>query len=243
MDKQIALITGSGRRLGRKIAIALAENGFDIVINYNQSKSEALKTVQDIKKLGRRCVAIKADVTKVTQVRRLMRETIKTFGKMDVLVNNAAIFPPAYELPAVRETLWDTVMDTNLKSSFLCAQEAASYMIKQNSGKIINIASLGAFQAWPKHIPYCVSKAGIVMLTKLLAKALAPHITVNAVAPGTIIIPNEESGDIIHPSIEKIPLRKYGMPSDITDMVVFLATSSKYITGQVIRVDGGVTIS
>ncbi|KAB2881431.1 SDR family oxidoreductase [bacterium] len=243
MENQIALITGSGRRLGRRIAIALAEYGFDIVINYNQSKSSALKTVRDIRKLGRRCIAVKADVTKITHVRRLMKETVKTFGKLDVLVNNAAIFPPPIELKRINETLWDTVIDTNLKSSFLCAQEASTYMIKRKSGKIINIASLGAYHTWPKHIPYCVSKAGIVMLTKVLAKALAPHITVNAVAPGTIIIPNEESSDIIHPSIEKIPLKKYGMPSDITDMVVFLALSSKYITGQVIKVDGGATIS
>lgn len=242
MDVQIALITGSGRRLGRKIALALAEKGFDIVINYNRSKFEAKKAEKEIRKLGRRCVAIKGDVTKPAQVRRMMRQAIKTFGKIDVLVNSAAIFPPAFELPDVSESTWDAVMDTNLKSSFLCAQEVSTYMIKQRSGRIINIASLGAFQAWPKHIPYCVSKAGVVMLTKALAKALAPHITVNAVAPGTIIIPNEESGDIIHPPIEKIPLKKYGRPSDITDMVVFLATSSNYITGQIIRVDGGVTI-
>ncbi|MBL7995791.1 SDR family oxidoreductase [bacterium] len=243
MENQIAVVTGSGRRLGRKIAIALAEYGFDIVINYNQSKSAALKTVRDIRKLGRRCIAVKADVTKITHVRRLMKETVRTFGKLDVLVNNAAIFPPPTELRRISEALWDTVMNTNLKSSFLCAQEASSYMIKRKSGRIINIASLGAYQTWPKHIPYCVSKAGLVMLTKVLAKALAPHITVNAVAPGTIIIPNEESNSIVHPSIEKIPLKKYGKPSDITDMVVFLALSSKYITGQVIKVDGGATVS
>ncbi|MBL7958607.1 SDR family oxidoreductase [bacterium] len=243
MENQIALVTGSGRRLGRRIAIALAEYGFDIVINYNESKTAASRTVREIRKLGRRCIAVKADVTKVSQVRKLMRETVKTFGKLDVLVNNAAIFPPPIELRRITETLWDTVIDTNLKSSFLCAQEASSYMIKRKAGKIINIASLGAYQTWPKHIPYCVSKAGIVMLTKVLAKALAPHITVNAVAPGTIIIPNEESNSISHPPIERIPLKKYGMPSDITDMVVFLALSSKYITGQVIKVDGGATVS
>lgn len=242
MENQIAVVTGSGRRLGRRIAIALAEHGFDVVINYNRSKVDALKTIKDIKKKGRRSIAIRADVTKSIQVQRFIKETIKQFGKIDVLVNNAAIFPSASEVPNVRESLWDAVMDANLKSSFLCAQEVAAHMIKQKSGRIINIASLGAFQAWPKHIPYCVSKAGVVMLTKTLAKALAPHITVNAVAPGTIIIPNEETSDIIHPSIEKIPLRKYGMPSDITNMIVFLSTTSNYITGQVIRVDGGATL-
>lgn len=243
MDSQIALITGSGRRLGRRIAIALAEKGFDIIIHYNRSKAEAIKAEKEIKKMGRRCICIKADITNTVHVRRMMKKAINVFGKIDLLVNNAAVFPPPFALADVSEYIWDTVMDTNLKSSFICAQEASSYMLKQKSGKIINIASLGAFQAWPKHIPYCVSKAGVVMLTKVLAKALAPNITVNAIAPGTIIIPNEESGEIAHPPVEKIPLRKYGKPSDITDAVVFLAVSSNYITGQVIQVDGGVTIS
>lgn len=242
MDSQVAIVTGSGRRLGRKIAIALAENGFDIVINYNRSRTEAIKTERAIKKIGRKCITIKADVTKRVQVQRMIKQTLRTFGKIDLLVNNAAVFTPPVDLLDVTDTMWNGVMDTNLKSLFICGQTAAAVMMKQKSGKIINIASLGAFQAWPKHIPYCVSKAGVVMLTKVMAKSLAPHITVNAIAPGTVIIPSEESGDIHHPSIEKIPLKKYGKPSDITDAVVFLAKSSDYITGQIICVDGGVTI-
>ena len=243
MDSQIAIVTGSGRRLGRKIAIAMAENGFDIVINYNRSRDEAIKTERTIKKMGRRCIAIKADVTKPVQVRRMIRQVVKTFGKIDVLVNNAAVFNPPVDLLDVTEAMWDKVIDTNLKSIFICGQAAAAVMMKQKSGKIINIASLGAFQAWAKHIPYCVSKAGVLMLTKTMAKSLAPHVTVNAIAPGTIIIPDEESSRVHHPAIDKIPLRKYGKPSDITDAVIFLAKSSDYITGQVMCIDGGVTIA
>jgi NAD(P)-dependent dehydrogenase (short-subunit alcohol dehydrogenase family) len=242
MNSQIAIVTGSGRRLGRRIAIALAENGFDIVINYNRSRSEALKTELTIKKIGRRCITIKADVTNLVQVQRMIKQAVKTFGKIDVLINNAAVFIPPVDLLNITEAMWDGVMDTNLKSIFICGQAAAAVMIKQKSGKIINVASLGAYQAWPKHIPYCVSKAGVIMLTKAMAKSLAPHITVNAIAPGTIIIPNEEIEDVHHPSIDKIPLRKYGKPSDITDAVLFLAKSSDYMTGQTICVDGGVTI-
>jgi 3-oxoacyl-[acyl-carrier protein] reductase len=242
MDRQIALVTGSGRRLGRQIALALAENGFDLIINYNKSKASAERTAKDIRKMGRRCVAVKADVTKRAQVQRMIKQTISTFGKIDVLVNNAAIFAPPTDFQNITEQMWDAVLDTNLKASFFCSQEAGTVMMKQRAGKIINIASLGAFQAWPKHIPYCVSKAGVIMLTRVMAKALAPYITVNAVAPGTIVIPHEENDVALLPVAEKIPLKKYGKPGDITEMVVFLAKSADYITGQVVSVDGGVTI-
>ncbi len=241
MDRQVALITGSGRRLGRQIALALAENGYDIIINYYHSGTEARKTEREIKRTGRRCLLIKADITKRDQVLRMMKQTIKTFGKIDVLVNNAGIFVPPTGLTDLTEDVWDRVIDTNLKGTFLCAQAAGEHMLKRRSGKIINIASLGAFKAWANHIPYCVSKAGVVMLTQALAKALAPFVTVNAVAPGTIIIPREKEETIL-PDAEKIPLKKYGKPEDITDVVVFLANASDYMTGQVIRVDGGVTI-
>ncbi len=243
MDTQIALVTGSGRRLGRKMAIALAENGFDVVINYNHSRPEALKAEKEIKKTGRRCLLIRADVSDASAVKKMVRSAIKKFGKIDLLVNNAAIFPPKYEFGKIPEKLWDEVMNINLKAAFLCSQEVSKFMLERKSGKIINIASLGAFQAWTNHLPYCVSKAGVVMLTKVTAKALAPYISVNAIAPGTVIIPNEEIHSQHFPDVEKIPLKRYGKPSDITDLLVFLASTSDYITGQIISVDGGVTIA
>ncbi|MBX7150298.1 SDR family oxidoreductase [bacterium] len=238
----VALVTGSGRRLGRKIAVALAKNGFDIVINYNSADSGAKKAVDEIHSLGRKCICIKADVSKKLQVQKMFRSLYTKFGRLDLLVNNAAIFPKAFVLEKTPEEVWDQVIDINLKGTFLCAQEAAKIMLKQKSGHIINLASLGGYLAWTQHIPYNVSKAGVIMLTKSMAKALAPDIRVNAVAPGTIIIPNEETGIDHQPSIERIPLKKYGKPSDITDMIIFLAHSSDYITGQVFSIDGGVTV-
>lgn len=238
----VALVTGSGRRLGRKIAITLAKSGFDVVVNYNSAVTDAKKTAGEIRMLGRRCLTIKANVSKKLQVQNMFHTLYAEFGRLDLLVNNAAIFPKSYTFEKTPEDVWNNVIDVNLKGSFLCAQEAAKIMLKQKSGHIINLASLGGFLAWTQHISYNVSKAGIIMLTKSMAKALAPDIRVNAVAPGTIIIPNEETGIDHQPPIERIPLKKYGKPSDITDMIVFLARSSDYITGQIFSVDGGVTI-
>jgi 3-oxoacyl-[acyl-carrier protein] reductase len=243
METPVALITGSGRRLGRKIASALAQSGFDIVINYNESRSGASHCRAEIENMGRRCITVKADIRDSLAVKNLVRQTVKTFGKIDLLVNNAAIFPPNCDFTKISEKSWDAVIDTNLKATFLCSQEAAKRMLKQKSGRIVNIASLGGLQAWTKHTAYSVSKAGVVMLTRIMAKALAPNILVNAIAPGTIIIPNEESGYRHFPNVEKIPLKKYGKPSDITDLIVFLATKSDYITGQIFSADGGTSIS
>lgn len=242
MDRKVALVTGSGRRLGRQIAIALSEAGFDIVLNYNQSKDEAVKTLNRIKEIGREAIAIRADITKSNQVRKMVEKAIEKFGYIDVLVNNAAIFPKPVKFWEIDDELWDRVIDTNLKGQFLCSREVVKFMLERKKGKVINIASLGGLQVWTEHIAYNVAKAGLIMLTKAMAKALAPYITVNAVAPGTIIIPGEETGEIKHIPEYKIPLRKYGKPSDITDVVVFLATRGDYITGQVIFVDGGRSI-
>jgi 3-oxoacyl-[acyl-carrier protein] reductase len=242
MEKKVALVTGSGRRLGRQIAIALAEAGFDIVVNYNQSKDEAKKTLRKVEEFGREAIAIKADITNSGQVRKMVEKAIEKFGQIDVLVNNAAIFPKPVKFWEITDELWDRVIDTNLKGQFLCSREVVKYMLERKKGKIINIASLGGLQVWTEHIAYNVAKAGLIMLTKAMAKALAPYITVNAIAPGTIIIPGEETGEIKHISERKIPLKRYGKPSDITDVVVFLATKGDYITGQVIAVDGGRSI-
>jgi len=242
MDRKVALITGSGRRLGRQIAIALAEAGFDIVINYNQSRDEAVKTLAKVKQMGREAIMIKADITKSAQVRRMVEKAIEKFGQIDVLVNNAAIFPKPVKFWEISDELWDYVIDTNLKGQFLCSREVVKFMLERRKGKIINIASLGGLQVWTEHIAYNVAKAGLIMLTKAMAKALAPYINVNAIAPGTIIIPGEESGEIKHIPEHKIPLKRYGKPSDITELVVFLATRGDYITGQVIFVDGGRSI-
>ncbi len=236
-DRRVALITGSGRRLGRQSAFALARDGWDIVVNYAHSSKEAARTVKEIERLGVQAISVKADITNSKQVDEMFRQAVEHFGRLDLLVNNAAIFPPAKKFTEISDKLWDYVISTNLTGQFYCARAAANSMEKRG-GKIINFASLGGLQVWQEHIAYNVAKAGVIMLTKALSKALAPKITVNAIAPGTIIIPGEESADIRHIEEKKIPLKRYGESEDITSAVLYFANAD-YVTGQVLAVDGG----
>ncbi|MGC8595143.1 MAG: SDR family NAD(P)-dependent oxidoreductase [Candidatus Kryptoniota bacterium] len=235
--RPVALVTGSGRRLGKQIALALAKDGWDIVVNYNHSEGSAMEVMQSILNLGVNCVALKADIKDSKQVDTMFSNALKTFGRIDLLVNNAAIFPPPVKFEEISDELWASVLDTNLTGQFYCARAAARIMAEKG-GRIINVASLGGLQVWQDHIAYNVAKAGVIMLTKAMAKALAPKITVNAVAPGTIIIKDEESGKIKHIEEEKIPLKRYGRPEDIKEAVLYLAHAD-YVTGQVLVVDGG----
>ncbi|MFI5253788.1 MAG: SDR family NAD(P)-dependent oxidoreductase [Bacteroidota bacterium] len=241
-NKKVALITGGGRRLGKQIVLALANEGYNIVINYNASKSSALKTAREIRRMGAIVETIQADITRKKEIDRLFRKAINLFGKIDLLVNNAAIFIDS-PLFKTSEKIWDITLNTNLKGTFFCSQAAAAYMNPKQAGKIINIASLGGIQAWKEHIPYSTSKAGVIMLTRLLAKSLAPYIQVNAIAPGTIIIEGEEDPSVQHIPRNKILLNRYGKPSDVTSLLIFLAKTADYITGQTFVVDGGRTLS
>jgi len=239
--KKVALITGAGRRLGRQIAYALAKVGYNIIINYNTSKSGAEEAVRNIKDLGMDAIAIKADISSKREVNRMVKLSIRYFKTIDLLVNNSSIFIYS-PLLKTTEQIWNRTLDINLKGCFLCSQAVSEVMLRASGGSIINIASLGGVQGWSNYLPYSVSKAGVLMLTKCLAKALAPDITVNAIAPGTIIIPSEENPQQKHVSTSDIPLGKFGNPEDITSAVVFLATTSEYITGQTFVIDGGRSI-
>jgi NAD(P)-dependent dehydrogenase (short-subunit alcohol dehydrogenase family) len=240
-ERPVALVTGGGRRLGRQIALSLGENGFDVVVNYNQSKTGAESVVSILSNKGVRAKAYQADFHEVKAIQRMVTSVIKDFYRVDVLVNSSATFPTS-SLSSITQKVWDDTFNVNLRGMFFCTQAVANQMQKQKSGKIINIASIGGIQSWTKHIPYNVSKAGVIMLTRCLAKALAPNILVNAIAPGTIIIDGEESDAIQHIDTKKIPLHRYGSPKDITEMVIFLATRGDYITGQVFPIDGGRSI-
>jgi len=171
----------------------------------------------------------------------MFRAAHSRFRRLDILVNNAAIFFPA-RWDKLTETDWDRILGVNLKGTFFCAQAAARIMQSQRRGHIINISSLGGLQAWPGYMHYCSSKAGVIMLTRCLAKALAPHIRVNTVAPGTILFPDESRGAEMEKIIRATPLRKAGRPEDIADMVLYLATHDDFITGQVFVVDGGKSV-
>ena len=235
--RNVALVTGSGRRLGRQSAIGLAKDGWDIVVNYAHSAEEAGRTVEEIKSLGADVISVKADIRNSKQVDRMFSRAVDYFGRIDLLVNNAAIFPPAKKFAEISDDLWNYVLSTNLTGQFYCARAAARAM-GNRGGKIINFASLGGLQVWPEHIAYNVAKAGVVMLTRALSKALAPKITVNAIAPGTIIIPGEETAGIKHIEETKVPLKKYGKADDITSAVLYLAHAD-YVTGQILVIDRG----
>jgi NAD(P)-dependent dehydrogenase (short-subunit alcohol dehydrogenase family) len=241
LNNQVALVTGAGRRIGRVIALSLARAGASVAVNYNQSRREAQATVKEIEGLGVRSMAVRADVTKPAEVKAMFRTVHKRFRRLDILVNNAGIFFPV-RWEDMREKDWDRILGTNLKGPFYCAQAAARIMERQKRGRIINISSLGGLQAWPKYMHYCSSKAGLIMLTRCLAKALAPKISVNSVAPGTILFPGETRGPETENIIRATPLKKAGRPEDIAEMVLYLATCGDFITGQIFVVDGGKSI-
>jgi NAD(P)-dependent dehydrogenase (short-subunit alcohol dehydrogenase family) len=238
---QVALVTGAGRRIGREIALALGRAGANVIVNYNHSRNDALATVKEIKACGVQSVAMCADVARPAQVRRMFRGVDERFGQLDVLVNNAAIFFPE-RWDRLTEDQWDRILAVNLKGPFFCAQQAARMMQRRKRGRIINISSMGGLQAWPDYMHYCSSKAGLIMLTRCLAKALAPDIRVNSIAPGTILFPGEKRSRMIERTIRSTPLQKPGGASDIAQMALFLACQGDFITGQIFPVDGGKSI-
>jgi NAD(P)-dependent dehydrogenase (short-subunit alcohol dehydrogenase family) len=231
---QVALITGAAKRIGRSITLRLAADGADIVVNYASSKPEADTLVAEIKSTGRRAIAVKADVSHRLDVQKLFSATENEFGRLDILVNNAGTFFPA-KFEELTEEQWDHILNVNLKSQFLCAQSAAPIMKRQGRGRIINLSSLGGLLAWPAYTHYCVSKAGSIMLTRCLARALGPEILVNSVAPGTIQFPGEPLDEEY---IRRVPLHRTGTGDDIAHAVAYLATAD-FVTGQIVVVDGG----
>jgi 3-oxoacyl-[acyl-carrier protein] reductase/pteridine reductase len=241
MADQVALVTGGGRRIGKTIALELARAGAHVAVNYSLSGAQARSTVQEIKTLGVESIALKADVSKPAEVRVMFRSLEREFKRLDVLVNNAGVFFAA-KWDKLNEQDWDRALGVNLKGPFFCAQAAARIMMRQGGGRIINLSSLGGLRAWPSYAHYCCSKAGQIMLTRCLAKALGPKIMVNSVAPGTILFPGERPGPAQRRSIPLTPLARPGSPGDVAAAVLFLATTAQFITGHVIPVDGGQSV-
>jgi 3-oxoacyl-[acyl-carrier protein] reductase/pteridine reductase len=234
LEGQVALVTGAAKRIGRSIALRLASEGADIVVNYATSSAEAEELVREIQGGGRPAISLQADVSRRAEVQKLFVAAEKEFGRLDILVNNAGMFFAA-KFEELTEEQWDRIMSTNLKSQFLCAQAAAPIMKRQGRGRIINLTSLGGILPWPAYTHYCVSKAGAIMLTRCLARALGPEILVNSVAPGTIQFPGELPDEDY---IRRVPLHRTGTGEDIAGAVMYLATAD-FVTGQMIVVDGG----
>jgi NAD(P)-dependent dehydrogenase (short-subunit alcohol dehydrogenase family) len=231
---QVALITGGSKRIGRSVALRLASDGADIIINYDSSKSEADSLVSELKDQGRRALAVQADVSHRADVQKLFTATENEFGRLDILVNNAGMFFAA-KFEELTEEQWDHILNVNLKSQFLCAQSAAPIMKRQGRGRIINLSSLGGLLPWAGYTHYCVSKAGSIMLTRCLARALGPEILVNSVAPGTIQFPDEAPDEDY---IRRVPLHRTGTGEDVAEAVAYL-TQADFVTGQILVVDGG----
>lgn len=239
LENRVALVTGSAKRLGRAVAFRLAREGADVGIHYRSSEVEARTAVAEIEALGRHSIAVSADLTQVSEIRALIERVAEHFGRLDILINSAANFLQT-DFGSTTEKSWGESLDTNLKAPFFCSQAAAP-LLKQSRGAIINFADVGAFLAWPGYIPHCISKAGVVMLTKALAKELAPEVRVNAIAPGTVTMPGdppEWEADFV----QRAPLHRVGTPEDVADAVCFLARS-EFVTGHILVLDGGRTIA
>jgi pteridine reductase len=232
--RRAALVTGGAKRVGRELALALGRSGMDVAITFRESSAEATATVREIESMGVRSIALQMDVRSEDSVRDAIAMTVREFGGIDLLVNNAAVFESA---PLAEITLdqWDAVFATNTRGPFLMAREALPYL-KAAHGRIVNLGSLGGSHPWATHGHYCSSKAALHMLTQTMAKAFAPEVSVNCVAPGYIEI---ESGKEPSHFAMKTPMRRNGSPEDVAAAVLFFATGPHFITGQILTVDGG----
>ncbi|PRS66062.1 3-oxoacyl-[acyl-carrier-protein] reductase [Bacillus pumilus] len=246
LTNKTAVVTGASRGIGRSIAIDLAKNGANVVVNYSGNEAKANEVVDEIKALGQQAFAVKADVSNAEEVQSLMEQAIDTFGSIDILVNNAGITKDNL-LMRMKENEWDDVININLKGVFNCTKAVTRQMMKQRSGRIINLASVVGVCGNPGQANYVAAKAGVIGLTKTTAKELATrHITVNAVAPGFISTDMTDKLDenVQTEMLKQIPLARFGAPEDISNVVVFLASEGAgYITGQTIQVDGGMVMS
>ncbi|MDH6099342.1 3-oxoacyl-[acyl-carrier-protein] reductase [Anabaenopsis sp. FSS-46] len=244
LQGKVAIVTGASRGIGRAIALELAKQGASIVVNYASSSSAADTVAAEINAAGGQAIALKADVSKVEQVEALFNATIEKFQRLDIIVNNAGITRDTLLLRMKPED-WQAVIDLNLTGVFLCTRAASKIMLKQRSGRIINIASVAGQMGNPGQANYSAAKAGVIGFTKTVAKELASRgITVNAVAPGFIATDMTSKLSNTEDILKYIPLGRYGQPEEIAGMVRFLAAdpAAAYITGQVFNVDGGMVM-
>ena len=232
-----ALVTGGARRIGREIALALAAAGADVAITYLDSEPEARQTCEDIRRQGVRALALACDVRQEKSVRNLVRKVTQEFGGLDVLVNNAAIYETV-EFEKITARQWDEMFAVNARGPFLVSQ-AALKPLRQRQGRIIHLGSLGGLRPWATHAHYCASKAALTMLTQVMAKALAPEIAVNCVAPGMIDLKDGSNAALLRKIAGKTPMRRNGSAEEVVRGVLFFATAPRFITGQVLAVDGG----
>lgn len=243
-SKRVAIVTGAARGIGKAIAVKLAQSGINVVVS-DIMEEAANETVKELQDLGVQALAIKSDVSNAEDVAALVKTTVDTFGSLDYLVNNAGITRDSLSM-RMTEADWDLVLDINLKGTFLCAQQASKVMMKQKFGRIVNIASVSGILGTAGQANYASSKAGVMALTKTLARELGPrNITVNAIAPGFIIteMTDQLSDEVKAEYLKQIPLKRGGTPEDIANTVEFLISpSAAYITGTTLNVSGGMVL-
>lgn len=243
LQGKTALVTGAARRLGRASALALAEAGADVAITYRNSAGEARETVRDLSALGVRAFALRCDVTDEASIRGMIKQAGRELGQINILVNNAGNYETV-EFEKLTAKQWDAIFASNTRGPFLVAREALPWMRRKHGrgrveSKIINMGSLGGLRPWATHAHYCSSKAALHMLTKVMAKALAPEIAVNAVAPGMIDLGEKAAAAFFRRMAKQTPMRRNGRGHEIAQAVLFFATAPQFITGQILAVDGG----
>lgn len=234
------LITGGARRLGRASALALAEAGADVAITFRNSLRDAQRTVIDIGGFGVRGVALRCDITDEASVKAAVKEAGRELGEIDILVNNAATYE-AVKFEKLTARQWDAIFASNTRGPFLVSREALKFL-RRRRGKIINMGSLGGLLPWADNAHYCSSKAALHMLTKVMAKALAPEIAVNCVAPGMIDLGERKGRAFLQRMAKQTPMRRNGEGEEIAAAVLFFATAPHFITGQILAVDGGLSL-
>jgi len=237
LSGKVALVTGAGARVGRSIALALSEAGADVAVHHRTSSAGAADVARIIASSGRRAVALQADLARPEDCRALVREAIRSLGSLDLLVHSAASFRRA-TLEETDEAVWGEAMDVNARSGFLLAREAAA-TLRERRGRIVLVSDFLARDPAPGYLAHGVSKAAVEGLTRALAVELAPEVSVNAVAPGTVLVPEGTPPATAERWAKLVPLQRNGDPADVAAAVVFLCSGPAFITGQVLRVDGG----
>lgn len=234
LEGRVALVTGAAKRIGRGIALRLASEGARVAVHYNESEREARRTAAECGNAP----LFRADLERVSEIERLFREIESHFGRLDCLINNAARFT-RFDPLEIGEEDWDYIHNVNLKAVFFCCQQGARLMLRHGGGRIVNISSLGGIRPWSEHVHYCASKAGVIMLTRALAKALAPEIAVNSVAPG--VIPFGDLDPRAEALVQATPAGRPGTAGEIADAVLYFLTASNFVTGQLLAIDGGLS--
>ena len=237
LSGKTVFITGAAKRLGRAMALAAAKNGADVAITYRNSARDAGRTVVDASSFGVRAFAFQCDVTDEASILAVMKEAAGELGRLDVLINNAANYETA-DFEKLTSKQWDAIFASNTRGPFLVSQAAVKHLRRQH-GRIINMGSLGGLRPWPTHAHYCSSKAAVHMLTKVMAKALAPEIAVNAIAPGMIDLGEKSAKPFMKRMAKQTPMKRNGTGEEIAAAAMFFATAPHFITGQVLAVDGG----